>query len=94
MTNKVRIILLGGALALGLAAPAGAEERRMGCIAPTTRIESFAATAARIAKLSPVNGVAVHPAIPNPVSVWSAGNEVLEGNGRSVGIRESCAPPA
>jgi branched-chain amino acid transport system substrate-binding protein len=36
MTNKVRNILLGGALALGLAAPAGAEELRIGFISPTT----------------------------------------------------------
>jgi branched-chain amino acid transport system substrate-binding protein len=38
MTNKVRNILLGGALALGFAAPASAEELRIGFIAPTTGI--------------------------------------------------------
>jgi branched-chain amino acid transport system substrate-binding protein len=36
MTNKLRNILLGGALALSLAAPASAEELRIGFIAPTT----------------------------------------------------------
>ena len=38
MTDKIRNILLGGALARGLAAPAGAEELRIGFIAPITGI--------------------------------------------------------